>query len=120
MFRVFDVHAHHGLFLSTIDTDDVESYHKIFKKFGIEKCIMSSSRAIYSDFSEGNEEISLFLETTNNVFGYITVNANYLDLSVKELEKHAKNKKFVGVKIHPLCAQEPINTKRSRELMDVV
>ncbi len=111
-----DVHGHIGPWPFPMGDCGVADLERMMRASGIELAMISSTKAIVSDFVEGNAEMARDLEKTDMLLGYVTVNPNYLDESVKELEKYLAMPKFVGVKLHPAYAGVSIDSDATRRL----
>ncbi len=71
----------------------------VLKAHGIDKAIVSSSLAIVYDFREGNRILAEAIQPRPELFGYVTINLNYAEAGIEELDTYAANPKFVGCKI---------------------
>jgi len=76
---------------------------------GLAKCVISSTRAIVSDFVRGNAELAEALRDAAGVYGYVTVNPNYPEESICEIDKYIASPKFVGLKMHPGYSRSQID-----------
>ena len=108
--RIIDVHQHFGLWPFSMGWD-AEKVIKHLRKVGVEMAIGSSPEALCYDFRIGNEEVRRIVERHEELLGYVVLNPNYPELSLKELEKYRKNPRFIGVKIHPDYHRQPLDSE---------
>ncbi len=118
---VIDSHTHYGPWYFPLDHLDWEGFKKSLNRAGIEGAIISSSSAIVYDFREGNAELSQVLKGENNIWGYVTVNFNYLEESLEEVERYLRDPlttRFVGIKVHPLLAGKSFDCKEADRIVE--
>lgn len=102
-FEAIDVHAHlddyGGSSIRMSGADDMISY---MDTLNISKSIVSSIGAIGNDVKKGNDSIVRAIEKhPDRILGYVCVNPNQKDGTIKEIERLKSNKNFVGIKAHP-------------------
>lgn len=105
--KKIDVHAHYGRWPFAGRDASVADMMAILKKHDIEAFFLSSAKAIQYDFVEGNRELFEAIADVDGLFGYVYVNANYIEESISEVRKYCRHPKFIGVKIHPDYAGRP-------------
>ncbi|MFA6505854.1 MAG: amidohydrolase family protein [Treponemataceae bacterium] len=104
---VVDAHAHYGEWYFPVKSRGAEEIRISMRSLGIDRTLFSSSSAIVYDFREGNKELAEVIAPVAEFYGYVSVNANYLSESLKEMETYLARKdesRFVGVKVHPSLA----------------
>ena len=117
---IIDVHAHYGKWFFAIEATGIKDMLHILDKYGIKRCILSSSLAVVYDFREGNAELDQILDKDERLLGYVVVNCNYLRESRRALGRYLSKNKFVGVKMHPTYTRQPINSLASMAMMDII
>lgn len=118
--KLIDIHVYYGKWIYPVDKNGINEYVEWMKKTNVEKTIMVSSLAINYDMQAGNAEIAQIIKDHNNIYGYVYVNANYLQESLKELEYYFKMDKFVGVKFHPEYSRVPFNSYKNERLFELI
>lgn len=99
---IIDVHAHCGEWTLPIYSVRPEDIEAIMAKYDIEVAILSSGKAIIYDMVEGNSEVSEVVKSHKGFYGYVYVNANYPELSKREVERYLGEAIFKGVgEVHP-------------------
>lgn len=100
MSKIIDVHGHLGnINLAPFWQADAKKLEEHLEKAGVNLLLVTSSRSIMYDVSEGNAELAEALEKTDKLLGYVTVNPMFPE-SFDDL-KYLDNPKFIGVKVHP-------------------
>lgn len=117
MVPIIDVHCHYGEWPFPIKTSGVPHILKMMEKFGIEKCLISSAKAIVSDIVQGNAEVERIIDKHPQLLGYVVINPNYPEVSREEAKLYLSNRKFVGVKIHPDYSGQLINSEANKSLL---
>lgn len=118
--KLIDIHVYYGKWIYPVDKNGINEYIEWMKKTGVEKAIMVSSLAINYDLQEGNAEIAQIVNKHDNLYGYVYVNANYMQESLKELEFYLKMEKFAGIKFHPEYSRVPFNSYKNELLFDLI
>lgn len=104
---VIDAHSHYGPWYFPVENLNWEGFKKSLSKSGIDGAIISSSSAIVYDFREGNAELAQLLAGERHFWGYVSVNFNYPEESLEELDRYLQDprtSRFVGIKVHPLLS----------------
>jgi hypothetical protein len=117
---IIDVHGHLGPWPFPMRGWSAENLVKLMRRRGIEKAMISSTKAIVNDFVEGNAELAREIEPFPDLLGYVTINPNYPEKSVEELDRYLKLPQFVGVKTHPGYSGQPIDSDALRKLLPAV
>lgn len=113
---VIDVHGHLGRWSFPMDDPGPEDLTAMMDRLGIDRCILSSSRALRYDLEGGNRELSGSLRSGGRLFGYITANLHYPEESIAGIgalegeRKDTGQARFVGVKIHPMIQNRRFDT----------
>lgn len=106
---IVDIHAHYGSWLSSTRPDTPERFSALLDRFGIDRVIVSSARAILYDAPSGNEQVADLIRRDERVYGAVVVNPNRRDESLEEIDRYGMDKRFVGVKVHPDYCGMPVN-----------
>lgn len=115
---VIDVHNHLGRWaFPSADTDSAWLLERM-KALGVDRSIISSSKALYYDFREGNEDLAGTLSITDGLFGYVAVNLNYKKDSIGEIEKYSGDPRFVGIKTHPMINRRALDSLTGMHIME--
>ncbi len=95
MSKIIDVHGHLGnINLAPFWQADAKKLEEHLEKAGVDLLLVTSSRSIMYDVSEGNAELAEALEKTDKLLGYVTVNPMFPE-SFDDL-KYLDNPKFIG------------------------
>ncbi len=114
---IIDIHTHYGKWPFPMQQLEPSEMVTALKQRGIMKAIVSSSLAIVYDFREGNRALAEAIQPHPELFGYVTVNLNYVEEGLHELETYAQNGQFVGVKIHQLYSRQRIDSPDGRRVV---
>jgi predicted TIM-barrel fold metal-dependent hydrolase len=117
---IFDVHAHIGPWFFAMDTGDAARNRSQLAAYGITVQVVSDSLAVTYDFREGNARLAGVLAQVPELFGYITLNPNYLHECSAELSRWGRADGFVGVKIHPGYTWSAPTTRAMRTLWALI
>ena len=117
---IIDAHAHLGAWNLPIKDTSPDKFLSQMRQYKISKSIVSSVSAIAYDFEEGNGQLAETLNRHDNLYGYVAVNANYLERSKNQLDLHFSSSKFVGVKIHASLSNQPVSSTESIELLSLI
>lgn len=118
--KVIDVHAHYGRWFFPILADRVSDMVALMERNGIERCVLSSTLAVVYDFAEGNEELARDIQGHPELFGYVTVNPNYVDASIEQIDHFLVRPSFVGLKIHPDYTGQPADHEGNVRILEHV
>lgn len=115
---IIDVHAHYGVWPFPDKGEELEKLLKFLDKYEVEKCILSSARAIVHDLLRGNAELAEVLEKDPRLFGYVVLNPNYPELCEREMTQYLRGgTKFLGVKLHYAYTGVPLDSPETREVL---
>ncbi len=98
---LFDIHAYYGPEPMFGGLTSLEAVQAMMERFSLDAVSLISSRARYSDFIEGNNELRGILDAEKGVFGYATVNAAYPDESIHEMRIYLAKHNFLGTVLFP-------------------
>jgi hypothetical protein len=73
--KKIDAHAHYGYWPFPILADSESDLLQMLTENEIEKCILSSAKAVQYDFVAGNQELKPLLDRNPALYGYITLNS---------------------------------------------
>ncbi len=118
---IIDAHTHLGKWYFPIRQLTADDMLTTMERDGIDLSIISSSLAIVYDFREGNRELAEAICGHDQLLGYVAVNLNYVEDSIREMERYLgngseANKQFVGVKVHPLLSKHRYDTPEGMAL----
>ncbi|HIE08741.1 MAG TPA: metal-dependent hydrolase [Armatimonadetes bacterium] len=115
---IIDIHAHYGAWPFPSKGEELERLLRFLDKYGVEKCVLSSSRAIAHDFVRGNAELAEVLGRDPRLFGYVTLNPNYIELCEREMAQYLRGEtKFVGAKLHHSYTGVSPDSPETREVL---
>jgi predicted TIM-barrel fold metal-dependent hydrolase len=99
---VIDMHGHYGAFRSIyLPSPWARGMMGMMDRAGVE-CIVCSSHASLSDQERGNREMAEVVgDHPGRFYGYRTINPNYADEALREVDRFAEEPGFVGFKFHP-------------------
>lgn len=119
---IADSHCHMGGWYNYyFPKADIDEMADDAKAMDVDKIFISPHGAISVDYKLGNEQIREAVEKyPHRVYGYLTLNANYLDEIEDQLDKYYSNKNFIGIKLHPALHNYKITGSRSMELFEKV
>jgi hypothetical protein len=100
---VIDCHAHLGYWQNfNVPAGTAKDMVTSMDELGISMTCITAHAAIGPDFTLGNGMVGQAMADFPGRFaGYVTVNPNYPDEMVPELEKCFRVKGFMGIKLHP-------------------
>ena len=93
-----DTHWHTGTWDIVEPKIGFEEIAKTQKKFNCISIVTSSVLGLNCDIERGNLETKKFINSYDHAFGYIVINPLDIDASLKEIDKHISDPKFVGFK----------------------
>lgn len=114
---IIDVHGHLGPWPFPMRNPDARCVRDLMGRWGISKTLLSHTKAIVNDFVEGNEELASAIDGSDDLFGYVTINPNYPEQSIRELDTYLGRPNFVGVKLHPAYARMSVDAPATRKLV---
>lgn len=115
--RYIDTHAHLGGWFDANCTFTPDEFVAQQERAGIERSVVSSTSALYTELVLGNEWTVEQAETRDHLLVWLVLNplreADSLDL----LDRFGQHPKVVGFKIHPVGHQYPADVKASLRLV---
>lgn len=117
---VIDIHTHYGKWPFPMQQLEPSEMVTVLKQRGIDKAIVSSSLAIMYDFREGNRILAEAIRLHPELFGYVTINLNYVEEGLEELSKYLTNPKFIGVKVHQNYSRQKIDSPAGRRVVNAL
>jgi len=123
--RIVDVHAHLGRWSYPIKQASAAELAAEMQSHGIEATIASHSLAIIYDATEGNHALADEICGIRQLWGYVSVNLNYPDQSLAELERYLGagspfRDRFIGVKVHQSLSRHRFDTPEGMEIAAAV
>ncbi len=115
---VIDVHANWGAWPVPISVASATDINGVLARFDIERCMLSSVEAVYHDFTKGNQLLSEALVDQSRLLGYVTINPNYLEMSLEELKRYLSKERFAGVAFHTEQTGVAINAQETRDCLN--
>jgi len=106
---IIDAHAHIGK-LSPIDREvDAEFIMKVINRLGVDKICVSSSKALFYNFFEGNQDVlKAVKQFPDRILGYSVINPRYGIKAMKEFER-CIGEGMIGLKLHGPLHMYPID-----------
>ncbi len=114
--RYIDTHAHLGPWFeagTTLTPDDLVARQV---RAGIERTVVTSSTAIFTDLVRGNEWTFEQAETRDHLLVWLVLNPLRMQDSLDLLERYKEHPKLVGVKIHPNFHRYPADVRATYRL----
>jgi len=97
---VIDIHGHLGnINQAPFWAADAAKLEEWMEAAGVDRLCVSASKSLMYDAREGNADLAAALKASSKLLGYVTVNPIFPE-SRRDLAL-LRQKKFVGVKIHP-------------------
>lgn len=75
----------------------VDGVRKFMDQFGIETAVLVPRLAVDTDFKRGNEELLDVIESDDRLFGYLVVNPNYSEESVRLVRSVMNSQKLLAI-----------------------
>ena len=102
-YRIWDLHGHPFGFPGSSPEELADSYVRFADRMGVERCIMSNpvhENPAPEQFRALNDEILRAIKRVpNRMFGLAYVNPNYLEASLRELDRCVRDGPMIGVKL---------------------
>lgn len=100
---VIDAHGHlgafHGIYLPEASLDAMAAG---LDRYGYECIWLSPHNALDGDTREGNREmLEAVSKHPGRIYGYVTVNPNFADSMMPELDAYLDKPGVIGIKLHP-------------------
>jgi predicted TIM-barrel fold metal-dependent hydrolase len=114
---IIDVHVHYGKWPFPMARVSPADMVTTLNSYDIRWAIVSSALAIVYDFREGNRGLAEVIAPHPELFGYITLNLNYPEESLGELDTYWGQPKFLGAKIHPVYCRQKASSPNGQRLV---
>jgi len=88
------------------------------QKFGVEKCIVSSTIANSCDFKLGNAQIARVVKANPNMLGCAVVNINYPEQSQQEMHTYLSDDSFAGILVTSGMRERCVTLAESEEILN--
>ncbi len=115
--RYIDAHAHLGGWFDAERTFGPDEFVARQQRAGIERTIVSSIAALYTELTVGNEWTIRQAETREHLLVWLVLNPLREAESCLLLERFGQHPKVVGFKIHPVGHEYPATIKASFALL---
>ena len=116
---IIDVHVHYGFLFFPIKPFGVEDLIRKMDTFNFDVSIVSSLRGIFHDFRDCNRELhDAISKYPERLKGYIVVNPNYPDESLRQIDEYSKIRQFIGVKLHASWHNQPVDGEKFELIFD--
>ncbi|HUV04033.1 MAG TPA: amidohydrolase family protein [Armatimonadota bacterium] len=96
----------------------VEGVLKAMQKHNIERAVLVPCMAVDSDFRLGNKELFDAIKSEDRLFGYLAVNPNYPDESIRLMRSAMSSPKFLAVALFQGASTPYPNTDDYREILN--
>lgn len=94
---IFDVHAQIGTTPIWGVPFTEANLARSMQKYGVERCIVSSTIANSCDFRRGNAQIAQIVKANRALLGCVVVNINYPEQSQEDMHRYLSDDAFAGV-----------------------
>jgi predicted TIM-barrel fold metal-dependent hydrolase len=119
--RIIDVHAHWGRFPMPTGETTLSGLLRTMDANDLEFVVLSSIEAILYDMRAGNRCVAEVVRQSPRLYGYIFLNPNQIENSFQELERHAAEPRFVGVKLYSgVYIGQPLNCAGHKKFLERV
>jgi predicted TIM-barrel fold metal-dependent hydrolase len=118
--KIIDVHIYQGKWHWPLGLDTVADTIAVMDRCGIDLGVVMSVTSLAYDFREGNASLAEQLEGQRRVFGYVTVNGNYINDSIAQVKRYLGTNQFVGVKIHANYIRRALNDEAFWPIMKAI
>ncbi|MGH3655651.1 MAG: amidohydrolase family protein [Micromonosporaceae bacterium] len=114
---IIDVHAHWGPWFFQMDVAGLSTNLAVMDRYGIDLAIVSATEAVCYDPVPGNRAMADVLDTTDRLYGYVTVNPRRLDDAERDLRRYLATGRFVGAKLHTDYTGSPVTSAQTRDAL---
>jgi uncharacterized protein len=116
--RYIDTHAHLGGWFDADRTFTPDAFVAQQERAGIERSVVSSTAALYTELVLGNEWTIQQAETRDHLLVWLVLNPLREAESLELLARFGQHPKVVGFKIHPVGHEYPATIKASFKLLE--
>lgn len=113
---IIDCHGHLGPYPYPGCDLSVPDLLDLMSRFGIDQVFLASTQAIMGDPEGGNRALAEAIAGRPELKGYVVVNPNFPEISVKELASYLPRDNFVGAKMHAAYHSRPLNAPETRQI----
>lgn len=108
---VMDAHAHIGPWFNfSIPAWDAHALVHAMGRLGIDTACVSATAGIGPDARAGNDGVAAAIaHYPDRLLGYVVVNPHEPAQLIRELERLTRDEGFIGVKMHPMMHQVPLD-----------
>ncbi|MGQ9455707.1 MAG: amidohydrolase family protein [Armatimonadota bacterium] len=94
---IFDVHAQVGTTPIWGVPFTEANLARSMQKYGVDRCIVSSTIANSCDFRKGNTQIAKIVKANRALLGCVVVNINYSEQSQEDMHSYLPDDSFAGI-----------------------
>ena len=116
--RYIDTHAHLGPWFDEITTFTAEGFVALQERAGIERTVVTSGSALFTELTYGNEWTIQQAEKLDHLLVWLVLNPLKMRESLELLERFKDHPKVAGFKIHPVQHKYPADIKSSFRLFE--
>ncbi len=118
--EIIDLHAHLGPYANMhIAASEASDIVRNMDLCGIDKAVISTTMGFDTDIALGNTMMLQALDSfPHRLYGACSVNGNYPELSLEELERTFSRPDVVMVKIHPINTKCRLDDRRMNKIYD--
>lgn len=111
---VIDVHTHLGPFCGIyLPEAPLDKMIAGMDRCGVERIILAPHNALAGDTREGNRAmIDAVTRYPGRIYGYCTINPNFMDEMDKEMGQYLAQPGVAGIKIHPVMHACPADSEK--------
>ncbi len=113
----FDVHAYYGETLFSSSMASPEAVRQSLAQTNTDAVALISTLAADCDFVAGNLALRPALHADSGVYGWVTLNAGYSDLSQEEQRRYLGRREFVGAVMFGADGR-PVTLDDAREVLN--
>lgn len=115
---IIDVHAEIGTTpLWGIPFTDA-NLARSMQKYGVERCIVSSTLGNSCDFKRGNAQVAKVVQANNSLLGYVIVNINYPEQSQKDMHSYLGTDSFAAILLTSGTRGKHVTLAEGEELLN--
>lgn len=116
--RYIDAHAHLGPWFEERDTFTAEGFVALQERAGIERTVVTSAAALFTELVYGNEWTIQQAERLDHLLVWLVLNPLKPRESFELLDRFKDHPKVVGFKIHPVLHKYPADIKAAFRLLE--
>ncbi len=116
--RYIDTHAHLGPWFDEITTFSPEGFVALQERAGIERTVVTSGSALFTELIYGNEWTIQQAEKLDHLLVWLVLNPLKMAESLELLDRFKDHPKVAGFKIHPVQHKYPADIKPAFRLFE--